>query len=489
MAIPPQFIPYIIRAVIILLVISFIIFIIYILTNLNKNSGDKCLFDFQCKEDSKCILTLAGLKCTAGQDGINPVTSENPGHYIALNTKGCSAKAKCPPEYFCRDAFSNCQPVKPPGDKCLVGAHRQCKGESKCILSAIGGAKCSAGRDGVNPSTGDSGDNPGHFMALDTKGCSAVFKCPPEYKCPLLGGKCIDKKDKITVPSSGKPECQDGFISGAGNKYCFEVPSGWELVKPGTGKNRKIKRTCNSYNTDTITGWEDRTGAYTGCKIKGIKRTCTIGKLSHPIGKVSICKDTVDANCPSGYTDSKDITKPGKCYKYDIKDCVKNNGNCVKFPKKPCPWTGYELHEGSCRKKIFKDKICNSGYKRDGGKCKYDKEAECESGYIKQGKHYCCPENTDKFDDVTKLCIIERKKDDKKDIVGQAFTCPPGHTKSVELLNTSEGILKAGKSLLDLTEKCWPPCPAGTKRDKINYSVCVGYLEEEQEQEQEQELE
>ena len=254
---------------------------------------------------------------------------------MALEKKGCSAVFKCPDGYYCKDAFTECKSAKLPGETCLAGKHTQCKGESKCIVSAVGGAKCSAGKDGINASTGESGNNPGHFMALDVNGCSAVFKCPPGYKCPPLGGKC---------------------------------------------------------------------------KFQAVKRTCIIGDISHPINKVSTCKDTIDANCPSGYTDAKNITKPGQCYKYEIKDCVKNdNGNCVKIPKKPCPWSGYTLHQGSCRKKIFKDKICNSGYKRDGSKCKYNKEAECKNKYIKYGKHYCCPENTNKFDNVTKLCTIERK--------------------------------------------------------------------------------
>jgi len=153
-----------------------------------KKPGEICTVgtSSECIGDSRCYVTASGSRCSAGKDGRRAPSASNPGHYTALGAKGCSAVLPCPPGYYCKFGTEPCKPAQNPGASCLAGQHQQCKGNSKCLLSASGG-RCSAGKDGRRP---PSASNPGHHTALGAKGCSAVIPCPPGYYCKIGTEPC-----------------------------------------------------------------------------------------------------------------------------------------------------------------------------------------------------------------------------------------------------------------------------------------------------------
>jgi len=124
-------------------------------------------------------------------------------HYIPLGKKGCSAAFNCPPGYYCKTAFSNCQKEQSPGKSCLAGQHGQCRGQSKCILTARGG-KCSAGRDGRNPPGEKGNPRNQHYHALGESGCSVASKCPQGIGVKDLDNP-VKKANQVLVDALHQP--------------------------------------------------------------------------------------------------------------------------------------------------------------------------------------------------------------------------------------------------------------------------------------------
>ena len=204
--------------------------------------GKSCYFGVnkQCRGDSKCVSTVTGEKCSAGEDGKNPpgkltnydlldtgniyrywpegskkkiklnvrlawlhppiTISEQPNrHFIALNTTGCSIVAKCPDkvkhvnEYgeneithtYCKDGWHSCKYARSPGRGCLSvfgSGDRECK-EKRCK-----GGTCSTkiGNNWYVPIDGRCG-NAGAGKKSDP--------CEPDTKCSKSGvykiGNCV----------------------------------------------------------------------------------------------------------------------------------------------------------------------------------------------------------------------------------------------------------------------------------------------------------
>ena len=68
--------------------------------------GEKCKYNFECKDSSHCINFNNNNICSAGLDGKNPVSlnlDNGKFHYIPINTSGCrdDTRFKCPPNYLC----------------------------------------------------------------------------------------------------------------------------------------------------------------------------------------------------------------------------------------------------------------------------------------------------------------------------------------------------------------------------------------------------
>ena len=211
-----------------------------------KNPGSSCVFgiDKQCKGNSKCVATLTGEKCSAGEDGKNPpgkitnhdltengyiyrywpkgskkkirlrvrfawlhppkTISEQPNrHFIALNTTGCSIVAKCPDrvnhvnEYgeneithtYCKDGFHHCKYARSPGRGCLSVAG---SGNIQCKEKRCKGGTCSTkiGRK--------------WYVPIDGRCGQAVLKskpdpCEPDTYCNASGygnvGNCVFGKN------------------------------------------------------------------------------------------------------------------------------------------------------------------------------------------------------------------------------------------------------------------------------------------------------
>ena len=114
--------------------------------------------------------------CTAGADGINAPTSSNPGHYIPLGKKGCSAAWNCPTQvkgsdgkavpYTCHNAFLECQPPRKKGETCDVV--RKC-GE---------GLWC-----GGVPITCREPGKEGDWCPLDSSACGTGLFCGADSRC------------------------------------------------------------------------------------------------------------------------------------------------------------------------------------------------------------------------------------------------------------------------------------------------------------------
>ena len=197
-------------------------------------------------------LSTEAARCGAGKDGINiPGGKNGDENFLALGQGGCASWYQCPPKYYCPVGNYPCKPAKDPGSTCLAGQHNWCKNDSKCILTGAGLAKCSAGKDGINPVgkiyktiqvkedktppnprfekimnmyqnmdsvkqdqnlkaaqgmirppkqikmtekqviIGDNGNE--HYMKLGESGCSATINCPPGYYCSGEAGAACRK--------------------------------------------------------------------------------------------------------------------------------------------------------------------------------------------------------------------------------------------------------------------------------------------------------
>jgi hypothetical protein len=113
--------------------------------------------------------------CTAGQDGVNAPSPSNPGHFIPLGKKGCSALWPCPTNvktasgtqpYTCHNAFTECQPPRKENETCDV------------VRTCDKGLWC-GGVPIVCRKPGKVGD----FCPLDSSKCEPGLFCGANSRC------------------------------------------------------------------------------------------------------------------------------------------------------------------------------------------------------------------------------------------------------------------------------------------------------------------
>ena len=293
-----------------------------------KNPGDYCLAgqDSWCRGRSKCDKWMS--KCTCGKDGINGpgplyykdhkgkdiiekgmIYDNGNEHFVCLKSIGCDITHvlnKPPPGYYCKSAFNTPREARNPGQLCLAGQHKWCKGGSKCVLGGWGTAKCMAGEDGVNPAKQTTTyDYPkvveeeytwkghklkikydkrflepekvlnkqvgtGNYMPLGEKGCSAVATCPPNVK---KGNETEHYHCKVSWE-----ECKPPIEAG---KYCLGTVGmdHWCKEKRCKGSVCSTKIANKWYSPIGGTCWAgaDPCEADTYCKPGLFKGTCTFG--------------------------------------------------------------------------------------------------------------------------------------------------------------------------------------------------------------------
>ncbi|MDA9673947.1 hypothetical protein N9T73_00425, partial [bacterium] len=221
-----------------------------------RTPGRSCYFGVnkQCRGDSKCVSTVTGEKCSAGEDGKNPpgkltnydfldtgniyrywpegskkkiklnvrlawlhpsiTVSEQPNkHFLALNTTGCSAVAKCPSkvkhinEYgendithtYCKNGFKSCKYAKTVGSSCT---HLFGLGNNHCKERRCKGGTCSTrigntwhvpidGRCGKGIPGGVIGVIASHGVSLLAK--QVTDSCEPDTYCAKKKGDSFGK--------------------------------------------------------------------------------------------------------------------------------------------------------------------------------------------------------------------------------------------------------------------------------------------------------
>ena len=185
--------------------------------------------------------------CTAGQDGVNPSSTDNPGHYIPLEKSGCGAAWPCPPKvdqngkkvhYHCANVFEPCKPPVNDGEFCLAGQHHWCKegsfcgGDSRCKPKNKGGERCVVPESCISGEcVRDTGD-PIMWLTAGISGtCSSESKGPggppiPPHPSKLVGQytfytgcptgykdngqrQCEIIKTKYTKPAGPTQKCPD----------------------------------------------------------------------------------------------------------------------------------------------------------------------------------------------------------------------------------------------------------------------------------------
>lgn len=199
-----------------------------------KTPGSSCLFGIhkQCRGKSKCIATVVGERCTAGEDGENvpgkltnhdipedgyiyrywpkgtknkiklrvrlswlhppKILSNQPErHFLPLRRKGCSIVAKCPDkvkytnEYgekeithtYCKNGFVNCKYPKSAGRGCT---HFAGLGNKECKEKRCKGGTCSTkiGNKWYVPIDGRCGKSKLDFvLGMETDNCEPDTYC------------------------------------------------------------------------------------------------------------------------------------------------------------------------------------------------------------------------------------------------------------------------------------------------------------------------
>jgi len=180
---------------------------------------------------------------------------------------------------------------------------------------------CPAGADGVNPSTGTGGSNPGQYLPLNTinadgsttptLGCSAVWNCPNGYYCQdalhpcqpqkSQGATCIAGQCKAGLWCSTNLTCQP--LGNVGD-YCNGIAASADCQSGlSCGANSKCYNPndpCSCANTAT---WGDNCGdwdasGYTWCYVKD-----PVGCAAK--GGTTLTKSTTNSSiswkkCPNG---------------------------------------------------------------------------------------------------------------------------------------------------------------------------------------------
>ena len=122
-------------------------------------------------------------KCTAGKDGKNPSSYDNPGHYLPLGNVGCSVAWQCPDGTFCKNVFEPCQPKKKKGEWCSLVEQCQdglwCGGiPVQCREPKKDGDYCDRGTAGVcGPGLGCGLDLKCHKLYPSGKNCTYDDEC------------------------------------------------------------------------------------------------------------------------------------------------------------------------------------------------------------------------------------------------------------------------------------------------------------------------
>ena len=158
-------------------------------------------------------------QCTAGQDGENPSSSSNPGHYLKKGLKGCSVAWPCPSKvkngsqteaYHCANIFEPCKPPKNDGEFCLLGQHHWCKEGSYCASDS----KCAKKRD------------PG-------QGCFVGEACKSGT---CSGGVCTDYNGKLPAGATcalARGNCRNGYFCGSNLKCIPKLKAGTACINDG----------------------------------------------------------------------------------------------------------------------------------------------------------------------------------------------------------------------------------------------------------------
>tara|TARA_R100001163_G_scaffold65473_2_gene62761 strand:+ start:9543 stop:11837 length:2295 start_codon:yes stop_codon:yes gene_type:complete len=268
------------------------------------SSQNPCEGESKCKPSSEGILALSAAAisttlgpigpilggraasanlglCTAGIDGKNPPSKDNPGHYIPLGMKGCSAVWPCPQKvkgkdgktraYYCSNAFTECQPPKKLNESC--GPIRKCEEGLWC-----GGVPIKCRKPG----------DVGAFCPLKDSACKSGLYCGSDSKCarPRPDGSGCFK-------SSG---CQSGQCIGGicGKKFAgkFYIPNGKSCIlansrcEPGTYCNgftcvpQKDEGGICATSGECLSNTCERGATLETIATLGIAGTCTKPKLS-----------------------------------------------------------------------------------------------------------------------------------------------------------------------------------------------------------------
>ena len=288
-----------------------------------KNPGDSCLAGQHswCKGRSKC---LGSSKCSCGKDGINGpgplyykdengndikekgmIYDNGSTHYTCLGSIGCSFDSPTPPGYYCKSIFNTPRKAQLPGNTCLGSQSSWCLGSGSCRVGAVGGGKCTAGEDGINPPgtllkshipdmTEEEyswkgkkykikydrrfvGEDKiinkqvgtGKFIALGEHGCGVATNCPTHVK---KGNETENYHCEVSFKSCKEPRDP--------GKYCLAGQDHW--CKENRCKGTVCSTKIGSRWYVPIDGrcWKgsDRCEDDTYCKSQGLWGKCTFGR-------------------------------------------------------------------------------------------------------------------------------------------------------------------------------------------------------------------
>ena len=288
-----------------------------------KDPGNHCLAGQHswCKGRSKC---LGSSKCSCGKDGINGpgplyykdengndikekgmIYDNGSTHYTCLGSIGCSFDSPTPPGYYCKSIFNTPRKAQMPGNTCLGSQSSWCLGSGSCRVGAVGGGKCTAGEDGINPPgtllkshipdiTEEEytwkgkkykikydkrfiGEDKiinkqvgtGKFIALDEHGCGMATQCPTHVK---KGNKTENYHCEVSFKS-----CKPPIDSG---KYCLAGQDHWCKEKrcKGTVCSTKIGDRWHVPIGGRCWSASDSCEPDTWCKSKGFVGECKFGQ-------------------------------------------------------------------------------------------------------------------------------------------------------------------------------------------------------------------
>jgi hypothetical protein len=234
--------------------------------------------------------------CTAGEDGVNAPSTSNPGHYIPLGLKGCSAAWKCPTKvkspngktepYNCHNAFLECQPQRRENETCDV------------VRSCEKGLWC-GGIPIVCRKPGKEGD----WCPLDSNACQPGLYCGANSKCnaPSADGKsCLSNA-----------ECQSGTCLGG---VCAKkigvtdyLPTGSTCILANT--RCEPGSFCNGIGCVPLLDNDSTCVLDNSCKSGSCSRTDNLGVTIGTLGIAGVCANKPGSTSATGPTAAEIIAK------------------------------------------------------------------------------------------------------------------------------------------------------------------------------------